>query len=72
MARMGERRNVYGVWVEKSEGKSPLGRPRCRWDDNITMDLQEVLLDGIVWIKLAQDRGRWWAIVNAVMSLRVR
>ena len=69
---MGERRNVYGVWVEKSEGKSQLGRPRCRWDDNITMDLQEMLLDGIVWIELAQDRGRWWAIVNAVMSLRVR
>jgi hypothetical protein len=39
---MGERRGVYRVLVGKSEGKSPLGRPRLTWEDNIEMDLQEV------------------------------
>jgi len=42
VARMGESRGVYTVLVGKPEGKRPLGRPRCRWEDNIKMDLQEV------------------------------
>jgi hypothetical protein len=42
VARMGDRRGLYGVLVEKPEGKRPLGRPRCRREDNIKMDLQEV------------------------------
>jgi hypothetical protein len=71
VVRMGERRGVYGVLVGKSEGKRPLGRPRRRWDDNIKMDLQEVGCGGMDWIDLAQDRGRWRALVNAVMNLRV-
>ena len=45
--------------------------PRCRWKDNIKMDLQEVGCEGMDWIKLAQDRDIWWALVNAVMNLRV-
>jgi hypothetical protein len=40
--RLGERRGVYRVLVGISEGKRPLGRPRCRWEDNIIMDPQEV------------------------------
>jgi len=55
----------------KPEGKRPLGRPRHRWEDNIKMDLQEVGCGGMDWIKLGQDRDRWWALVNAVMNLRV-
>ena len=43
----------------------------CRWEDNIKMDLQEVGCGDMDWIKLAQDRGRWQALVNAVMNLRV-
>jgi len=35
VARMGERKGLYRVLVEKPEGKKPLGRPRCRWEDNI-------------------------------------
>jgi hypothetical protein len=31
VARMGEKRNVYRLFVGKPEGKRPLGRPRCRW-----------------------------------------
>jgi len=57
--------------VGKPEGKRPLGRPRRRWQDNIKMDLQEVESGGMDLIELAQDRDRWWALVNAVMNLRV-
>jgi hypothetical protein len=42
VARMGEERNVYRVWMGKSEGKRPLGRPRRRWEDGIRMDLREI------------------------------
>jgi hypothetical protein len=38
------------------EGKRPLGRPRCRWEDNIKMDLREIGIGGVNWIQLAQDR----------------
>jgi hypothetical protein len=47
---MGEGRGVYRVLVGKPEGKRPLGRPRCRWEDNINMDLQEVGCEGLNWI----------------------
>jgi hypothetical protein len=72
VAQMGEERGVYRVLVGKPEGKRPLGRPRCRWKDNIRMGLQEVGCGGMVWIGLAQDRDRWWALVNAVMNIRVQ
>ena len=55
----------------KPEGKSPPGRPRPRWEDNIKVDLQKVECGGIDWIELAQDRGRWRALVTEVMKLRV-
>ena len=62
---------MYRVLVWKPGGKRPLGRPRHRWEDNIKMDLQEVGCGGMDWIELAQDGDRWWALVNAVMNLRV-
>ena len=71
IARMGERRGVYIVLVGKSEGKRPLGRLRRKWKDDIKMDLQEVGCGGMDWIELTQDRGRWRALVNAVMNLWV-
>ena len=55
---MGERRDVYRVLVGKPDGKRPLGRPRCRWEDNIKMDIQVVGCGGVHWIDLAQDRDR--------------
>ena len=70
MARMGDGRGVHRVLVGKLESKRPLGRPRRRWEDNIKMDLQEVG-GGEDWMELAQDRDRWWALVNTVMNLRV-
>ena len=71
VARMGEGRGVYRVLVGKPEGKKPLGRPRRRWEDNITVDLQEVGGDCGNWMGLAQDRDRWRALVSTVMNLRV-
>jgi len=68
---MGERRGAYRVLVGKPEGKSPLGRPRRRWDGNIKMDLQEVTYEGTDWIDVAEDRDRCRALVNAVMNFRV-
>jgi hypothetical protein len=53
---MGEKRNVYVLLVGKPEGKRPLGRPRCRWIDNIKIDLLEIGLSVVDWIVLAQDR----------------
>jgi hypothetical protein len=50
---MGEGRGVYRVLVGKPEGRRPLGRPRCRWVDNIKMDLQDVGFRGMDWIGLA-------------------
>jgi hypothetical protein len=49
----------------------PLERPRCRWEDNIELDLREIGIDGANWIRLAQDRVQWRAFVKTVMNLRV-
>ena len=70
MARMG-RGEAYSFLVVKPEGKRSLERPRCRWEDYIKMDLQEVGCGDADWIKLAQDRDWWRTLVNAVMNLRI-
>jgi hypothetical protein len=71
VARMGQRRGLHRVLMEKHKGKKTHGRSRHKWDDNIKMDLQEVGCEGMDWIELAQDRNRWWALVNAVINLRI-
>jgi hypothetical protein len=68
---MGEERKVYKVLMRKPEGKRPLGRPRRRWENGIIMDLGRLAWGSVDWIRLAQDRDRWRAIVSAVMNLRV-
>ena len=55
----------------KTEGRRSLGRPRRRWVDNITMDLQELGCEYMDWIGLAQVRDRWRTLVSAVMNFRV-
>jgi hypothetical protein len=52
----GVKLNAYRILVGKPEGKRSLGRPRCKWEDNIKMDLGEIRWCGIDWIDLAQDR----------------
>jgi hypothetical protein len=63
---MWEKRNVYRLLAGKPEGRRPLRRPRRRW-----VDLVEVGCSDVDWIGLAQDKGRWRALVNSVLNLRV-
>jgi hypothetical protein len=69
-ACIGEGRGAYRIMVGRPEGRRPLGRHRCRWEDDIKMD-QEVEWEGVEWIDMAEDRDRWWAVVNMAMNLRV-
>jgi hypothetical protein len=63
-SRSGEKRDACRLLLGKLEGKRPLGRPRSRWVNNIRMDLVD-------WVGVAQDRDRWRALANSVMNLRV-
>jgi hypothetical protein len=76
----GEGRDVYRGSMGIREGKRPLGRSRGRWEENIEADLQEGEWGGMdcgfSWLRIGilddvWDRGRWRAIVNSVMNLRV-
>jgi hypothetical protein len=58
-------------FVEEPEGKRPLERPKCRWEDGIRMDIRETGWGHVESIQLAQDRDRWWALVNMMMNLWV-
>jgi hypothetical protein len=66
---MGEERKLHKILVGKPEGKRPLGRPRRRWEDGIRMDVREIGLGRVDWIRLAKDR--WRAVVSAVMNFLV-
>jgi hypothetical protein len=66
-----EKKNAYSLFVGKPEGKRPLGRPRCRWVDNVKMDLRDIGWGGMDWINLAEDRDQWRALARTVMNLRV-
>jgi hypothetical protein len=68
---MVEKRNEYRIFVGKPEGKRPLGKPRRRCVDNIKMDLREIGCDVVDWIKMAQYRDQWRALVKTAMNLRV-
>jgi hypothetical protein len=68
---MGEVRGAYNILVGRPEGRTPLGRPRRRWEDNIKMHLREIWFGDVDWIHWAQNRDRWRALVNTMMNLRV-
>jgi hypothetical protein len=68
---MEKKRNAYRLCVRKPEGTIPLARPKQRWTDNIKMDLGEIGWGGVDWIGLAEDRDKWRALVNSMMTLRV-
>ena len=63
--------NAYRALVGKPEGKRPLGRPKCRREENIKMDLREMGCDPGEWIDHTEDRDEWRAYVRAVMNHRV-
>jgi hypothetical protein len=73
----GEKRNAYRILVGKPDKKRPLGRPSCRWVNNIKilhnikMDLREIGWSGMDWIDLAQDRDQWRDLMNTVLNFRV-
>jgi hypothetical protein len=68
---MGETRNACRILVGTPEGKTPLGRPKCRWVDNIKIYVREIGWDGVDWIDLTHYREQWRALVNTVMNLWV-
>jgi ribosome biogenesis protein Nip4 len=68
---MGEVRGAYNILVGRPEGRRPLGRPRRRWENNITMNLREIGFGDVDWIHFAQVRDRWRVLVNTAMNLRV-
>jgi hypothetical protein len=71
VARVGEERKVYRVFVGKPEVKRPFGRPRRRWEDGIRMDLGGTGWGSVEWIQLALDRRLRRALVNTLMNLRI-
>jgi hypothetical protein len=68
VARMGEERKLYKVLVRKPKGKTAFGRPRRQWQDGIRMEFRGISWGGVDWIRLAQDRDRWRAVVSVVMN----
>jgi hypothetical protein len=71
VARMGVKLNAYRIFMGKPEEKRPLGRPRCKWVNNIKTDLREIRWGGMDWFDLAHYRDQWRALVNTVMNPRV-
>jgi hypothetical protein len=74
VAHLEDRRGAYRVLVGKPEGKRPLGKPMCGWEDKIKMDLHTVGWGGgggMDWIDLAQNMNRWQVLVNVVMNSQV-
>jgi hypothetical protein len=65
-------KNEFKILVRKPEGKRPCGRPGCRWEDNIQMDLTETGWKGVDLIYLAQDGDQWQVLMDTVMNLQVR
>ena len=68
---MEEGRSAFKILTGKAAGKRPLGRPRRRWEDNISMDLEEMGINAGKWVDSAQDRNYWRALVNAALNLWV-
>jgi len=64
----GESKVILRILEEKPEGNRPFVRPRCKWADNIKMNLQEVGYEGMDWIDVSEDRAGWLSFVNSVMN----
>ena len=71
VARMEEGISSFKMLIGKPTGKRPLGRPRRKWEDSISMDLKEKGINSRNLVDLAQERDYWRVIVNAALNLRV-
>jgi len=60
-----------GFWWGNLRERDHWGDADVDWEDNIKMDLQKMVCGVMDWIKLAQDRDRWRALVSTVTNLRV-
>jgi hypothetical protein len=67
----GEEEHIRTGFVGKPEAKRPLGKLRCRWEDNLKKDLREIGCDDTDWINLAHEMDQWRALMNTLMNLRV-
>jgi hypothetical protein len=67
----GKKRNAYGIFVGKPEGRRPLGRPGRRWEDTNKMNPRKMGLGGMDRFDVAQDRDEWRDFVNTVIKLWV-
>ena len=70
VARMEEGRSVFQIFTGTPAGKTPLGRPRSRWEANIRMNLKEIGINTRNWVDLSQDRD-YWRVVNTALNLQV-
>ena len=64
-------RSAFKILTCTPTEKTPLGRPRRRWEDNIRMNLEEIGINAGNWVDSAQDRDYWRAVVNEALKLRV-
>ena len=71
ITRMEEGMSALKMLTGKRTGKRPLGSPRCRWENNITMELKKIGINSRNWVDSAQDSEYWRALMNAAMSLLV-
>jgi hypothetical protein len=71
VAHMVEIRNACSILIGNPEMNRPLGRPVCRWEGNIKMDIREAGWEVVDWMQLVLDRDQWRTVVNTVMNLRV-
>ena len=68
---MEEGRSAFKILTDKPTGRRPIGRPRRRWEDNISVYLKEIGIKTRNWVDLSQDRDYWRDLVNAALNLRV-
>jgi len=58
-------------WLGNFKGERSLGRPKRTWEGNIRNEFKVKGREYVDWMRLAQDRNQWRAVVTTVMNLRV-
>ena len=70
MSRMEENKSALEILSDKSTGKTALRKSRCRWKENIRMDLKEIGVDARNRNDSAHDRNYWRVLIYATLNLR--